>query len=494
MDFLKPTGGLAVASMVLGFLAKHVLSLAIASPLLGAVIAFFSASRHRPRFCAVGFSFSLIPLVLWGYLFTRFRGIGGFEFSELIPWMRTLHVDYWFGLDGISFFLFGLTSLLMPPCIFWDMQKKSARRSSTLLLLILQAALLGAFAALDFFLFYLFVELGVIAFYFLAGLPGTRGTVSAARSFLFFNLLGSACWVWVMARLYGLTGHSLGLAELVNLPLSQPVQTELLGIFFLGVLLKSGLFPAHYWLTQAALCLEAAPRVLLLALLTKLGLYALWRFLFPIAPLALLQWAPTIKLLGMVGLLYGAVLSVMVKGQLRESYWVLAHLSLIVLILSGATITTTELAVYHMIQHGSFFALWIFASHELRAVGLRAPIWFALSLLALIALAGFPGSNGFLGFFMSLQEAWGVGAASGVILMITWFILGISCFQVLLELSKPIPLLEARRGAWRRALLITPLLCFIVIGAIQPGWYLGRTHAAVAKLLAHFNENRTDNI
>src|SRR6266849_3148118 len=201
------------------FFRQHILSVVLFTPVAGAVLALFipreKDEAHRVLgnvFGMLGFIVS-VPLVWWFN-----PDAAGFQFKENLDWVPSIGAHYTRGIDGISFLLVMLTTVLGAISILSSWSAIQLRKKEYyILFLLLQTGMLGVFMSLDFFLFYVFWEVMLVAIYFKAG--GTTFDVPA--------LLNAAA----------------------NFPDS--LKVWLFWAFFFAFAIKVPMFPFHTWLPDA---------------------------------------------------------------------------------------------------------------------------------------------------------------------------------------------------------------------------------------------------
>ena len=255
------------------------LSLLLAIPVIGAVIlVLIPRQKSKAHFtCALLFT-SLT--FLWSLnILNQFDGVQGeMQLVERVPWMRFYGIEYLVGIDGISLFLVLLTTFLMPIAILASWSVRDKIKEYLFFMLILETGMLGAFVALDLFLFYVFWEVMLIPMYFLIGVWGGPRRIYAAVKFVLYTMAGSL--LMLVAIIYLATRHAqltqvltFDLLQLYNLPLPFHEQAWLFLAFALSFAIKVPLFPFHTWLPDAHVEAPTAGSVILAAILLKLGTY-----------------------------------------------------------------------------------------------------------------------------------------------------------------------------------------------------------------------------
>ena len=199
--------------------------------------------------------------------------------------------------------------------------------------------------------------------------------------------------------------------------------------------MKAPIFPFHTWSPDAYAEAPTGGSVILAAVMAKLGTYGIIRFDLSLFPRAVVDLAPLLLTLGVVGILYGAIVACATRDLKRlVAYSSLAHLGFIVLGTFALTSQALTGSVIQMVNHGLVIALlfivigWIYErrkswqTSELRGLQRPAPILAAVFMVGLLATIGLPGLNGFVGEFLILigtfvtHRWWAVVATGGVVL------------------------------------------------------------------------------
>src|SRR5256884_906346 len=171
----------------------YVLTLIIFIPIVGmaAVLCLPRQAHDLIRWTA--FLFTLPPFFLGVWLYRNFNGaVPDLQFTVNVPWIASYNIHYFVGVDGVSLSMVLLTVLLCPICIVASWGIERALKGYFALFLLLDAAMVGVFCAMDFFLFYIFWELMLLPMYFLIGVWGGPRREYAAIKFFLYTLLGGA--------------------------------------------------------------------------------------------------------------------------------------------------------------------------------------------------------------------------------------------------------------------------------------------------------------
>ncbi len=500
----------------MSWLLEHLLTLLIFLPLAGAaVLAFLGRERHG-AIRGVALVTSLIDLLLGVTAFLKFDQNGeGMQFVERVFWMKVPPVTYHLGVDGLSLLLILLTTFLTPLAVLVSWTSINQRvREFFLFLLVLETGMIGTFAALDLFLFFIFWETMLIPMYFLIGVWGHERRIYAAVKFILYTMVGSALMLVAILYLYSVTGTFDYQAILTHLTASaqfMSLNTErwLFLAFFLAFAIKVPLFPFHTWLPDAHVEAPTAGSVILAGVLLKMGTYGLLRFCLPFFPHAARDFAPIIIVLAIVGIIYGALVA-MVQPDLKKlvAYSSVAHLGFVVLGIFVFNINGIEGAIYQMFNHGvSTGALFILVGllydrrhtrliKEFGGLATTLPVYSTFFLIVVLSSLGLPILNGFVGEFLIIlgafhaRAAYGALAAVGVVLAavyLLWMYQRVFYGEVTNEKNRNLP----DCGVREKLILVAAVLVIIVMG-VFPQPFLRRMDRSVAAVVQRMEQKATN--
>jgi len=495
-----------------------VLSLILLVPLLGALVV---ALVPRAAVKTAGLVFSLIAFAASVWLFLAFDGtVAGMQFVEKITWIPALDVSYHLGVDGISLLLVVLTAFLTPIALLASWNSVHDRvRGFVALMLLLEVGTLGVFLSLDMFLFYVFWEFMLIPMYFIIGIWGGTDRVYAAVKFFLYTMAGSLLmlvaiiWLGIYAStLPGgrFTTDLLALMEIApGIPLG--IQSWMFLAFTLSFAIKVPLFPLHTWLPDAHVQAPTAGSVILAGVLLKMGTYGLVRFSLPLFPYATFTFLPVIAVLAVIGIVYGALVS-MVQPDLKKlvAYSSVSHLGFVVLGLFALNEEGMQGAVIQMINHGlSTGALFLLVGmiYERRhsrmikdygGIAKVMPVFATFFMIVMLSSVGLPGLNGFVGEFLILLGAfksvflgtrwYAVVAASGVVLAAVYLLWSYQrVFFGRLENPENKGLQDLSVREW---VVLVPIIIFIVWIGVFPKTFLDKSAPAVRQVVHQIEEAR----
>src|SRR3990170_901825 len=343
------------------------LSLMLFLPLAGGIFLLFFRNPRAIKGIALGASLlsAYVSIVALG----RFDLHGGMQLLESYSWIPAVGIAYRVGIDGLSLPLVLLTQLLSVVSIVYSWRVDMRLKEYMFLLLLLQTAMLGVFAALDFFLFYIFWEVTLVPMYFLIGIWGGPRKEYAAIKFFLFTLIGSlAMLVGILLLYFNAAPRTFDVLSLIQQqPLAGQVRLATIAFwgFFLSFAIKVPMWPFHTWLPDAHVEAPTAGSVILAGILLKLGTYGFVRYSLTLFPQVFQQYASLIAILALLGIIYGALVA-MAQTDLKKlvAYSSVNHMGYVMLGVSAAAFAygkpdlapaaTTALngAVFEMIAHG----------------------------------------------------------------------------------------------------------------------------------------------
>jgi len=400
-------------------------------PLLGALLVAFAPERLTKLLTATITLATLAVAIVAAFRF-NWAYAGNVGFAQSYPLIDQLGVTLSVGADSVSLLLILLTAVLGPLCVFGSFTAITTRvKNYYAWLLVLQAAVTGVFAAQDLMLFYVCFEFTLIPLYVLISLYGSTNRRKAATKFFLYTFTGSvialAGLVYVAYTYYdrNLT-WSWSIAELQTAAASmtRTEQTWVMLAMLAGFAVKVPLFPVHTWLPLAHTEAPTAGSVVLAGVLLKLGTYAFYKFILPFTPLAVMQYAPAIAVLAIIGIIYtGLICWAQSDVKKLVAYSSVSHLGFCVLGLFAVNMVGIQGSVLYMINHGLstgalFFCIGMLyeryhtrSMDEIGGLATKMPVFAFFLVFFTMASVGLPGLNGFVSEFMCLLGAFQSGAA-----------------------------------------------------------------------------------
>ncbi|NEE02045.1 complex I subunit 4 family protein [Phytoactinopolyspora halotolerans] len=441
--------------------------------------------RIPDRLCPhVWVAAAALDVVLVGWLWWRYadeEAGGGIAFEARLDWIPTVEAGYHVGVDGVSLPLIAMSAVLFLACAVWSVRERQRPRTYAALFLFLQTVCLGAFAALDLILFFVFFDLSIVAMYFVIAGWGHGDRRRSALKFFLYTFLGS------LALLVGFIGLFLGADErtfdMVALAADPPLRDSPLaaGLVLLaiglGLAIKTPVFPFHTWLPDAHTDAPAPGSAILAGVLLKLGTYGFARIAMPMLPEAWERWAMVVVIVGVVSAIWGALVALAQTDAKRMiAYTSVNHMGYVLLALGAvglagqadtdAGAVAAVGAIVQMVSHGLLTgALFLLSgvlwtrgrTHEFSQWGglaRPAPVFAACLAVAAFGALGLPGLSGFIAEFQifagAIQAAPvpAIIAVSGIVITAGLFLLAL---QRLLTGDTAIPArVPVRAGAGAR--------------------------------------------
>jgi NADH-quinone oxidoreductase subunit M len=408
------------------------LSLVIWTPILGGIWLFMVAGERAPGVSKkIALTVSVITflcsLVLWNQFDTSTAAM---QFVERSPWIPAFDVEYYLGIDGISMPLIILTTFTTVLVIIasWDViTYKVAHYMSAFL--ILEGLMIGAFAAMDAILFYVFWEALLIPMFLIIGIWGGERRVYATIKFFLYTFIGSVLMLVALLYLYA-EAESFAISDLYDVKLGLPAQTLIFLAFLVAFAVKVPMWPVHTWLPDAHVEAPTGGSVILAAIMLKLGGYGFLRFSLPITPdaSAALDWL-------MIGLSLVAIVYIgfvaLVQPDMKKliAYSSISHMGFVTLgffvvfrvVLDAGDKDGAVMALaggmVQMVSHGFisgalFLCVGVMYDRlhsrnisDYGGVVNTMPTFAALMMLFALANSGLPGTSGFVGEFLVILSS-----------------------------------------------------------------------------------------
>ncbi|MGE6231006.1 complex I subunit 4 family protein [Paenibacillus chitinolyticus] len=516
-------------------MSANLLSLIVFSPLLGILVLLFLPKENKKALQAVCVAATGIPLLLSAWLYGAYsNGAAGMQFKEQLDWIRIplnkegvegltsfyWTVQYHLAVDGLSMPLVFLTALVFTMAALASIYIKKRWKAYSIWLLLLEVGVFGVFTSQDLFLFFLFFEITLVPMFFLIGIWGRIDREKAASRFLIYNGLGSAVMLVAFVILVTTAGISQQIAgnqltvfysgdiqtivhnllqdpaALVNQASPNPqaenpfflsggMKTALLVMLLIAFGIKLPIFPFHTWMLKVHT--EAPPPVVMIhsGILLKMGAYGLIRFGILLFPAQAQDWAWVLALLGVINILYGALLAfVQNEFRLVLAYSSISHMGIVLLGLAAFNPIGMQGAIFQLVSHGLISALMFLlvgsiyertSTTELGKLGGLAksmPFLSAILLVGGLASLGLPGLSGFVSELLAFIGLFGTAriltiiGAVGIILTAAYVLRGVMkmTYGPLPERFKELP--DAR---FIEAVPMIALVAFILLLGVYPG-------------------------
>ncbi len=436
------------------------------------------------------------------------RGIpAGFGQIEEAAWIPSLGASYKLGVDGISFPLVLLTTVLFFTSLIYSMKIRKKAASYVSLFLLLETACLGVFLSLDLLLFYVFFEVTLVGMYFVIAGWGHENRKKAALTFFIYTLIGS---LFLLLALLSIYLHTNPLTfDMTRIIAAPPLKGLAAALTFWGLFIafaiKTPLFPFHTWLPAAHTEAPAPGSTILAGVLLKLGAYGFIRFALQMTPGAFRDMAVYVIIFAVFSAVYGAFVALAQKDIKRMvAYTSVNHMGYLILGVAAAAVLQSEArtraldgAVLQMVSHGIVTGVLflLVGSLQDRAVTRNmdqlngflkiAPVLGGFFILAAFASLGLPGLAHFpaefqifLGTFSEFPVAVGI-TLLGLVITTALYLRAIQKVFMGGNTVGNTALTDLnRRELWA----IVPLIILILIIGIYPQFILSVIHSTTQAL------------
>ncbi len=378
----------------------------------------------------------LLSLILWREHFHQisFLEQGNWFKTFTWAWMPQYGINLYLAMDGLSLLMIVLTALLGSIAVLasWtEIQERVGFFHFNLLWVL--AGVTGVFLSLDLFLFYFFWEMMLIPMYFLIAIWGHENRIYASTKFFIFTQASGLLMLLAILGLYFVHFHTTGVYtfsydDLLGTTMGPRTAMLLMLGFFIAFAVKLPAFPFHPWLPDAHTEAPTAGSVVLAGLLLKTGAYGLIRFVVPLFHDAAMQFAPVAMTLGVIGIVYGAILAFGQNDFKRlVAYTSVSHLGFVLLGVFAWNSIALQGVIMQMICHGfSTGALFVLAGtlqekihtrdmNQMGGLWETVPRMGAVGMFFALASMGLPGLGNFVAEFLVLVGSYNTSALLTVI-------------------------------------------------------------------------------
>jgi NADH-quinone oxidoreductase subunit M len=350
-----------------------------------------------------------------------------------LTWLQVLNSRFVLQADGLAKILVLLTAISFPAIFIATSKNQVTQKNIYLsLLLFTQAGLMGVFLAGDAMLFYFFWELALIPVYFLCSLWGGERRIAVTFKFFIYTFLGSLFMLIGIIYMYMHTkDHSFSIESFKNAGLTNMQQVTAFALFFIAFAIKMPIFPLHTWQPDAYDQAPTSVTMVLSAVMVKMGLYGILRWLMPLFPIAFAAHTNIVMILSIIGVLYASFIAIR-QDNIKKliAYSSIAHIGLMSAALFANNEIGTQGVLIQLFSHGiNVLGLWIIADiieqqagtkllSEMGGLAKKQPTLAILLVAFSFANIALPLTNAFVGEFLMFNSLFQVNpwmaAAAGV--------------------------------------------------------------------------------
>lgn len=484
------------------FLDTHILTILIFLPMtISFLMLALPVNAKTTRNVAL---VTAIVIFLLSYkVYISFYPMGYMQFREFHPWVTNYGISYSLGIDGVSLIILMLIVTLLPSAylILWSGRTKGYWVS----MMLIQSGILGSLFSQDLILFYFFWETMLLPVFMIIGLYGTGDKVFSTLKVTIYTMMGSLFMLLAILYLgiafYNEFGSwSFELSDLMKITiLSKNEQVWLFFAFMFAFSVKIPLFPFHTWLMKTYSNSPTGGVFLLSAIMAKLGVYGIIRFVLPLFPEIYKEYSMLFMGIGLFGLFYFGIVAIM-QDDLKKmfAYSSASHLGFIVVGIFTLNVYgmmgSLFLIVAHALATGGLFLMTGMLEYHLNTksisklggIAKNSPLFTLFFCIMLLCIVGLPGTNGFISEFLIVLGLFDVSIPLGMIGSTTVLVAASFMFWMFQRAiladnendnSKMIDL------NFRHFLAFLPLAVLIIAMGFYPDWFFSKIQPTVIHYL-----------
>ncbi|WP_331775436.1 complex I subunit 4 family protein [Sulfurospirillum sp. 1612] len=452
----------------------------------------------------IAFATTIVIFFLSLSIFFRFQLEGYMQFREFHPWIKTYGIYYSLGVDGFSLMILMLITTLIPLAYLFLWKTKKAKGYWASMLMI-QTGVTGTLLSLDMVLFYFFWEAMLLPVFMIIGIYGTGNRIFSTIKITIYTIMGSLFMLvsilYLGVKFYQEFGiWSFQLSDLVQITtLSNTEQVLLFFGFMIAFAVKIPLFPFHTWLPQTYSNSPTGGVFLLSAIMAKLGIYGIVRFVLPLFPKQYVEFAPYFVALGIFGLIYFGIAALMQQNIKRMfAYSSASHLGFITAgifsLNAYGMMGAAFLIVAHAMATGGLFLLVGTMEYDLGTrtisglggIAKKAPYFTVAFALMLLSIVGLPGTNGFVSELLIIMGVFKYSHLAGVISAITVLVAASFMFWLFQRaiLVKTDNDVSGMKDLDKKEIIgIFALAAIVIAMGIYPHWFLYKIEPTIQHYL-----------
>jgi NADH-quinone oxidoreductase subunit M len=470
--------------------------LLIVVPILTGLITFFIKEERSAKAFALLSSVATLAIALIG------ASSHGKILSYDAPWLQMLNSRFTLSLDGMGKMLTLLTAISFP-IIFASTYNNKYKNPNAFygFMLLSQAGLMGVFCSFDLLLFYFFWELALIPAYFLCSKWGGERRIPVTFKFFVYTFAGSLLMlVGILYVYYQTPDHSFAISSLYHLNLGVKEENFIFWLFFIAFAIKMPIFPFHTWQPDTYEQAPTAVTMVLSAVMVKMGVFAVIRWLLPMFPDASYRMADVVMILAVTGMIYASLIGIQQDDMKRlVAYSSIAHIGLM-----GASMFTADAAgiqgvIFQMFAHGiNVLGLWIVVDvieqqlgtrkfSELGGLAQKGPTLAILFVIMCFANVALPLTNSFIGEFLMFNSVFRHSIILGAVACISIILAAVYTLWMVQKVFYG----DIREGDTRELtvpvntrLMLVILVVMVIAFGVYPQPMISLTSDTVTKIIA----------
>jgi NADH-quinone oxidoreductase subunit M len=470
--------------------------LLIVVPILTGLITFFIKEERSAKAFALLSSVATLAIALIG------ASSHGKILSYDAPWLQMLNSRFTLSLDGMGKMLTLLTAISFP-IIFASTYNNKYKNPNAFygFMLLSQAGLMGVFCSFDLLLFYFFWELALIPAYFLCSKWGGERRIPVTFKFFVYTFAGSLLMlVGILYVYYQTPDHSFAISSLYHLNLGVKEENFIFWLFFIAFAIKMPIFPFHTWQPDTYEQAPTAVTMVLSAVMVKMGVFAVIRWLLPMFPDASYRMADVVMILAVTGMIYASLIAIQQDDMKRlVAYSSIAHIGLM-----GASMFTADAAgiqgvIFQMFAHGiNVLGLWIVVDvieqqlgtrkfSELGGLAQKGPTLAILFVIMCFANVALPLTNSFIGEFLMFNSVFRHSIILGAVACISIILAAVYTLWMVQKVFYG----DIREGDTRELtvpvntrLMLVILVVMVIAFGVYPQPMISLTSDTVTKIIA----------
>ena len=394
-----------------------ILSLSIFIPIISAIlIQFLRGEKGRN----IGEKIVLATILFEGIIILILASSdifgGEYQFVEKYQWIPFFNINYFIGIDSISFILLALTVIVYLIALNVSKKEDSAglHKIKHTCFLVSFSGIIGVFLAIDTILLYLFWEMVIVPAFVLLRLFAEKDNHKVSLKFILYSLTGSvvmlAGFIFI-SLLYQSENYELSFSLIDWYQFTIPAEAApaLFLAFFLTFAIKVPIFPFHGWMPSSYTNAPMSLTIIMSGVLSKMGIYGIIRILLPLFSQLSQSYFSSFLWLVIIGSIYASLIAISSKSPKKIlAYSSMAHLGIVVygfFTLNSEAIWGSFFQTFNhgIISAALFFGLSVIATKcetnnykSIQGIWKHLPVISSFFFIFTLAGVAFPGTSSFV--------------------------------------------------------------------------------------------------